>query len=115
MQESKCQTKKVGWASNPWFDIDVDEIFIPFDEIDKMGDLMYPSMHNFRDIECQSDDNHGSDGKIACESMFGVEQDEEQGEDKDLHVILEIPPPRQAHILSIIYEIIDEEESFPSS
>ena len=53
-----------------------------------MSNLLDLPVYDLIDIESQSDTNHECDRDIACYSILDVDEDEDKGEDKNLHVIL---------------------------
>ena len=103
MKKPEKQSKKIGRTSDPWFDVNVCEILIPLDEVNKMSYLFDFSVNNFINIQRKTKKYHQSNGNVTCDSVFNIEKNENEGEYENLHVILKIPTPREAHMFSIIY------------
>jgi hypothetical protein len=97
VQETQEKAEEVRWAPNPWFDVDISEVFLPFDKVNEMGHLFDLAMNDFVDIESQPQTNHSSNTDVPSNSMLGVNHDEDHREDEDLHIVLKIPTPRHAH------------------
>ena len=88
MKKSEDEPEEVGRAPDPGFDVDRGEVLRPLDKIDEVSNLLNLPVYDLIDIESQSDTNHECDRDIACYSILDVDEDEDKGEDKNLHVIL---------------------------
>ena len=80
-----------------------------------MSNLFDLSIDDFVDVKSHSQTHHSYDGQIANNSIFFVEEDEDEREDKYLHIVLQIPSPRDTHGLSIVNEVVYKEYGSPSS
>jgi hypothetical protein len=106
MEQTQKKSEKIWGTSDPRLDVNVSEVLLPFDKVDEMGDLLDLSLNDFIDVEAKPDAHHEKDTGKPCDPIFGVEEDKDHGEDEYLHVILKIPTPRHAHILTVIDEIV---------
>ena len=115
MEKTEKETKEVGWASNPRFDIDVGEVLSPFNEINEVSNMFDFSDHHFVDIKRNSQAHHSDNGQIPYFFILHVEEQKQHRKDKNLHIVLEIPSPRNAHMLSIIDQIVNKQQGLPGS
>jgi hypothetical protein len=115
MQQTTDQAQYVWRASNPGLDVDINEVFIPLHEIPEMSHMEYITFVYAVEVEEKTDCDHGDEGSIACSPVLEVEEDEEHGKYEDLHIVLQIPAPAHAHLLSVVYQVVHEQNGLPSS
>jgi len=58
MKKTQSEPQQVRRTSDPWFDINVDEVILPLDEIYQMGDMMNIPDDDFIDVEAQTERHH---------------------------------------------------------
>jgi len=68
-----------------------------------MSHVLYVSDDYLVDVERNSHANHCYHGEVPSKFVFGVNEDEEKGKHKYLHVVLKIPSPGHTHSLSVAY------------
>ena len=54
VEQSADESEDVGWAADPGFDVNVDEVLIPLKKVIYVGQLLDISPDDFPNIEAQS-------------------------------------------------------------
>jgi len=108
MKKTQSEPQQVRRTSDPWFDINVDEVILPLDEIYQMGDMMNIPDDDFIDVEAQTERHHKANWDVTSYSILHVDHDKKHRKDEDLHIVLKIPTPRQTHVFSVVYEIVNK-------
>lgn len=61
MKKPESESKQVWRTSDPRFDVNIDEVLLPLDEIYEMSDMVDVPIDDFIDVEGQSNSHHQSD------------------------------------------------------